>query len=142
MPAPLWRGDMSTVVEQQVLDEGNQEGFSWKDVLVGVATQSWLASMVFHMALMVFLALVLGTIRVAQTIGEAPEFNAQPEEAELPPVAPFEVGSTPLLPSELNDETLRMTEAPKSIESDLEPSRVIEQDPGGFASGKSTIAGS
>ena len=48
----------------------------WQELLTGVATQSWLASMAFHMALMIVLALVLGTMHVASTIGQAPEFDA------------------------------------------------------------------
>src|SRR5262249_22671439 len=86
---------------------------SWKDLLMGVATQSWLASMVFHMVLMIVLALVLGTIHVASTIGQAPEFDAsQQDNSPLPEITHFEVGYTPLAPSELSTDTLMLTEAP------------------------------
>src|SRR5262245_3316136 len=75
---------------------------SLMDLLIGVATQSWLASMVFHMALMIILALVLGTIDIAGTLGQAPEFEVVEQIDSLAPeITHFEVGYTPLSPSEL-----------------------------------------
>lgn len=110
-------------------------------LLLGIATQSWLGSMVFHMVLMVVLALVLGTIHVANTIGQAPEFEASQEESPLPEVTHFEVGYTPLAPSELSTETLMLTEAP-SVEAQFnDKSPIFEEAGGGINLGKSPLGG-
>jgi hypothetical protein len=116
--------------------------FTWKDILMGVATQSWLASMVFHMVLMVVLALVLGTIHVASTIGQAPEFEAaEQDNSPLPEITHFEVGYTPLAPSELSTETLTLTEAP-SVEAQFnDKSPIFEEAGGGINLGKSALGG-
>src|SRR5262249_1533636 len=88
-----------------------------KDLIVGVATQSWLARMAFHMVLMVALALILGTINIASTIGQAPEFESTEQvESVEPEITHFEVGYTPPDPSELTTETLMLSEAP-SVEA-------------------------
>src|SRR5437867_9682822 len=113
----------------------------WKDLLVGVATQSWLASMVFHMALMVTLALVLGSIHVANTIGQAPELVAQQEDSSLPEITHFEVGYTPPAPSELTTETLMLAEAP-SVEAQFNDSSPnFDPAGGGREDGKSLLGG-
>src|SRR5687768_2667146 len=96
--------------------EDEPRGSLWRDLLVGVATQSWLASMVFHMALMVILALGLGTIHIANTIGQSPEFDGFDEAVDLPEVSRFDVGYTPLDNTELSTESLAMIEAP-SVEA-------------------------
>jgi len=113
----------------------------WRDLLVGVATQSWLASMVFHMALMVILALGLGTIHIASTIGQAPEFNTFDESVDLPEVSRFEVGVTPLDPSELSTESLAMIEAPSVPEQFNDNSPVFEEAGGGLVTGNSAFGG-
>jgi Squalene-hopene cyclase C-terminal domain len=145
---------MSTEIVQNTVDEIPDAGQPspdtvespetrsfWRDTLIGVATQSWLASMVFHMTLMVVLALVLGTIHVT-TIGQAPEFEAAEQDASAQPeITHFEVGYTPLAPSELSTETLMLTEAP-SVEAQFnDHSPVFEEAGGGTAGGNSALGG-
>jgi len=86
--------------------------------------------MVFHMALMVTLALVLGSIHVASTIGQAPELVAQQEDAALPEITHFEVGYTPPAPSELTTETLMLAVAP-SVEEQFNDKSPIFEEAGG-----------
>jgi len=113
----------------------------WRDLLIGVATQSWLASMVFHMALMVILALGLGTIHLANTI-QGPEFEAIEDTlGDLPEIARFEVGYTPPDPSELTTESLAMVEAP-SVEAQFnDNSPDFQEAPGGVTGGDSAFGG-
>jgi Squalene-hopene cyclase C-terminal domain/Prenyltransferase and squalene oxidase repeat len=115
---------------------------SWKDLFMSIATQSWLGSMVFHMSLMVVLALVLGTIHVANTIGQAPEFEVAPEDnSPLPEITHFEVGYTPPAPSELSTETLMLAEAP-SVEAQFnDHSPIFEEAGGGIVGGNSALGG-
>jgi hypothetical protein len=118
------------------------EPTSWRDFLLSVATQSWLASMVFHMALMVVLALIMGTLKMAGTIGQAPAFDpALDAQANLPEITHFEVGHTPLQPTELTTETLMLTEAP-SVEAQFnDNSPVFEEAGGGLLSGETKLGG-
>src|SRR5262245_51576078 len=101
---------------------------SWiKDLMVGIATQSWLASMAIHMTLFIILALVLGTIHVAATIGAAPVFEVIEEPQSLEPeITHFEVGYTPTDPTELTTETLTMTEAP-SVEAQFNDNSPVDR---------------
>src|SRR5262245_11976029 len=65
----------------------------WERMLVSVATQSWLASMAFHMALMIVLALVLGTIHAANTLGKGRMFEAVDEtDSNQPAITHFDIG--------------------------------------------------
>src|SRR5688572_31445749 len=115
-------------------------GNFWMDLLIGVATQSWLASKAFHMALMVVLALIMGTIHVA-TIGDAPTFDAASESLDLTPdITNFEVGDTPLDPSVLDTDSLMLTEAP-SVDALTDKSPVFEPEGGGLAEGDSKFGG-
>jgi len=74
----------------------------------------WATSATAHMVVLSAILLLMGT--VAQKIAhEAPAFEAvkpDTEIAESPPIESFEVGDTPEEPTELNDDTLAMTEAP------------------------------
>lgn len=116
-------------------------GNFWHDLLVGVATQSWLASMAFHMALMVLLALIMGTIHVANTIGQAPEFDSANQDLSLAPeLEHFEVGDTPLDPTELSTDSLMLTEAP-SIDEASDKSSVFIPDGGGIENGENNLPG-
>ena len=111
------------------------------DLIVGVATQSWLASMAFHMALMVFLALVMGTIHVVQKINEAPEFEVvEDDTANIDAIEQFEVGYTPLDPTELTTETLTL-EAPAVEAQFNDNSPIFEEAGGGIVGGDSTFGG-
>src|SRR5262245_32858183 len=104
------QSDAAIPVEEEAAPVGS--GNMFKDLLVSMATQSWLASMVFHLVLMLVLALVMGTITVVETIGNAPFFESVEEiEEPIDEVEHFEVGYTPLDPSELSTESLTL-EAP------------------------------
>src|SRR5262245_52926813 len=118
-----------------------EEPLSWKEMLTGVSMQSFLGSMVFHAALMVTLALVLGTIHVANKLGIAPEFDAAKQDDSLPEITHFEVGYTPIAPSELSTETLNLTEAPKVEAQFNDNSPIFVEAGGGTVTGKSTIGG-
>lgn len=124
--------------------EPEAEGSSslMQNLLVGIATQSWLASMAIHMTLFIILALVLGTIHVAATIGAAPVFEVIEEPQSLDPeISHFEVGYTPTDPTELTTETLTMTEAP-SVEAQFnDNSPVFTEAGGGVVGGESSFGG-
>lgn len=111
-------------------------------MLFGVQAQAMLGSMVFHMLLLIVLALVLGTIHVAQTIGQAPEFETPAaDDSPLPEISRFELGYTPLAPSELSTESLMLTEAP-SVEAQFnDDSPIFEEAGGGMVDGKSAFGG-
>jgi len=113
-----------------------------KDLIVSIATQAWLASMVIHMTLFIILALVLGTIHVAATIGAAPAFEVieEPESLE-PEISHFEVGYTPPDPTELSTETLTMAEAPTVEAQFNDNSPVFSEAGGGIVGGESNLPG-
>lgn len=114
---------------------------SWREMFTGVSMQSFLGSMAFHTALMVALALILGTIHVAKKLGIAPEFEAvKQDDSDVPEVGRFEVGYTPLAPSELSTETLTL-EAPKVEAQFNDNSKFFEEGGGGTVNGKSTLGG-
>jgi hypothetical protein len=111
-----------------------------QDLIVGVATQSWLASMAFHMALMVVLALVMGTIHVVNKM-TGPEFEVvEDDTANIDAIEQFEVGYTPLDPTELNTETLTL-EAPAVEAQFNDNSPVFEEAGGGIVGGDSSFGG-
>jgi hypothetical protein len=83
----------------------SDRGGSWLTRLViHVGTQSWLMSMVVHLTLFVLLALTLGTIKVAQTIGNAPTFAASDfAESDAPELARIELTEPPPEPPTVLD---------------------------------------
>jgi hypothetical protein len=123
-------------------DSGLDAPPSWRDMFTGVEMQSFLGSMAFHTALMVTLALVLGTIHVANTLGVAPEFDAaKQDESSTPDLVHFEPSYTPVAPSQLDDETLRQMELPKVEAQFNDNSPVFEEAGGGTADSKSNFGG-
>lgn len=74
---------------------------------------TYLASCVIHMVVFLLLMLVLGKIEPKAPEGVAPSFEASNEEVlPEPQLTQFEVGETPLDPTELTTESLTLTEAP------------------------------
>ena len=106
-----------------------------KEWLISIGSQSWLASLAIHMLIIIIFGLVAGTVQVAATIGSAAVFElAVPEDEALPEVTHFEVGNTPIEPTELTTETLSLTEAP-SVEAQFnDNSPLFEEAGGGIAS--------
>jgi hypothetical protein len=97
------------------------------ELIVGIATQSWLASMALHMTLFIVLALVLGTIHVAATIGAAPILQASSQAESLEAeIEHFVLGESPLEPTILNAETLTLSEPPGGLEAALTESASFE----------------
>ncbi|HEY2411412.1 MAG TPA: prenyltransferase/squalene oxidase repeat-containing protein [Pirellulaceae bacterium] len=115
---------------------------SWRAVFTGIEMQSFLGSMAFHTALMVTLALVLGTIHIANTLGNAPEFSAvNQDDSAQPELTHFDVGMTPLAPSELSTETLMLTEPPKVDGQSDDGSLAFVPEGGGTPDGRSDLGG-
>lgn len=123
----------------EVVEEGVATSFVQK-VLLSVASQSWLASLVFHLILLVVLGLVAGTVQVVKTIGEAPSFEAVDIEDNLPEIEQFDVGNTPLDPAELNTETLTLAEAP-SVDAQMNDAGALFEDAGGGSAGAAAFGG-
>src|SRR5580704_12995738 len=74
----------------------------------------WAASIAGHLVVFIMMALVLGTVHVAQKIMEAPEFEAEVETAlPEPELNRFEVGDTPIEPTVLDTESLTQLDPPK-----------------------------
>lgn len=98
----------------------------------------WIASVAAHLAALIVLALVLGTVHVAKKIMDAPEFEAEIETAlPDPELGRFELNDqTSLEPSVLNTESLTQLEAPTIEQSE----KIIDDNPvfidsgGGMAS--------
>ena len=125
----------STGAEQQAQLDGQPAAPQSliRKLIVSVSTQSWLASLVIHMAAIIFLALVLGTIKTAQIVMNAPLFNAsQQEELVDTEIETFEVGETPIDPTELSTETLTL-ETPAVEAQFNDNSAMFEEAGGGFA---------
>jgi hypothetical protein len=73
----------------------------------------WASSVAGHVIVLSALLLVLGKVTAPPEEGEAPAFEAKVDtEIPLPPVERFEVGETPLEPTELTTDTLSLVEAP------------------------------
>lgn len=124
----------------EVPTEAPQQSLFTK-MLISVSTQAWLASLVIHMVIMIVLALVLGTIKVAQVVMDAPAFQAEVEEAiPEPEIEHFEVGDTPLDPSELTTESLTLNEAPP-VEAQFNDNSAIFEEAGGGIAGESQFGG-
>ena len=77
-------------------DRGARPADLLKHLVIAAGTQSWLASLAIHLSLMVVLALVLGTIHVAEVMRGAAEFEAV-EDATLAvtSIEPFELVEPP-----------------------------------------------
>jgi len=111
-------------------------------ILISIATTSWLASMVIHMAILIVLALALGTIKVAETIGNAPLFESVDDVVvEQPEIEHFEVGDTPIDPTELTTESLTLNEAPPVEAQFNDNSQIFEEAGGGVAGAESSFGG-
>jgi hypothetical protein len=111
-------------------------------IIISIATTSWLASMVIHMAIFIVLALVLGTVHVAQTIGSAPLFESVDAVEAQPEIEHFEVGDTPLDPTELTTESLTLTEAPtETVDAQFNSDSPIFEEAGGGVAGESQFGG-
>ena len=101
----------------------------------------WLCSFVFHLILLISLALLgtMGTRAAQQITGEAPAFKEADlaQAADVPlEIERFEVGQTPEEPTELNTDTLGL-EKPARIAQEAESyddSPVFEHRGGGLAS--------
>ena len=52
---------------------------AFASLFAGTRSQSWLASFLFHVALFLILAIVLGTVRVVEHFSQAPTFTAEAE---------------------------------------------------------------
>jgi len=118
----------------------------WRDLVAGIATQSWLASMVVHLAVFLVLALVLGTVHVSATLRAGPVFEVIEEPVSLEPeIEHFVVGDAPLEPTILNAETLAMSEPPGEIDGELvlgaalEPGGITSRSPGQLGTGALTV---
>jgi hypothetical protein len=93
----------------------------------------WGTSLVAHLALILIMGLVLGTVQVARTFNNAPAFETKVEE---PPsqIDPFQVGEAPLEPTVLDTESLLMNEPPAVTEQINDDSPVFEEAGGGTQS--------
>jgi hypothetical protein len=142
VPQPAAQAAAAQAAADQIQEVGESSGSTFKEMVINLATQSWLGSMIFHLVLMIFLALVMGTIHVANTIGQSPIFEVVEEMESLEPeIEHFEVGYTPVNPTELTTETLTMTEAP-SVEAQFnDNSPIFEEAGGGVAGGDSSFGG-
>lgn len=122
----------------EVVPEEAAEAFSIKGLLkdwaTSIGTQAWLASTMIHLIILLTMALVLGTIQVVNHVVNAPSFETAANEAiPEPEITHFEVGETPLDPSELTTETLELTEAPPVEAQFNDNSAVFEEAGGGSA---------
>jgi hypothetical protein len=104
----------------------------------------WAASIAGHLVVFIMMALVLGTVHVAQKIMEAPEFEAEVETAlPEPELNRFEVGETPIEPTVLDTESLTQLEAPKMEQTE----KVYDDNPqfveagGGMSNAASNFGG-
>jgi hypothetical protein len=103
----------------------------------------WGSSMVGHAVLLTVILLLLGKVGSPPKEGEAPAFEARLDtEIPVPQLDHFDVGQTPLEPSELNTETLSLVDAPK-MEADpaAETSDAIPSGGGSGASPSGGIGG-
>ena len=85
-----------------------------EDLVYWIKTRGpwWLASVTVHTVIMVAAMFLLGTIVAPVVDGVAPSFESTQTEPVLEPVEikDFEVGETPIEPSDLTTDTLTMTE--------------------------------
>ncbi|HTN76477.1 MAG TPA: prenyltransferase/squalene oxidase repeat-containing protein [Pirellulaceae bacterium] len=129
--------------EEDLADEAGPPRNIISDIIVSIGTQAWLASLVIHCAIFVVLALVLGTIEVVKQVVNAPSFEATQEAAiPEPEITHFEVGDTPLDPTELTTETLELTDPPPVEEQINDNNPVFESAGGGSATANPDAMGS
>jgi hypothetical protein len=133
------RNDVNSAVADD--DEAGSNVNVLQQLIISASTQSWMASAIIHMIILVVMALVLGTIHVAKTIGQAHEFEAVEEIATLEPeIEHFEVGDTPIDPTELTTESLTL-EAPPVEAQFNDNSPVFEEAGGGIQGAESSFGG-
>jgi hypothetical protein len=92
-----------------------------QDFQLWIKTQGlwWATSVTAHAVVLSGVLLFMGTVATPSSEGEAPKF-----EAKLDTVVPeaniehFEVGDTPLDPTELNTDTLSVTDAPEMAQAE------------------------
>ncbi|HEX4148423.1 MAG TPA: prenyltransferase/squalene oxidase repeat-containing protein, partial [Pirellulales bacterium] len=104
----------------------------------------WAASIAGHLLLLVIAGLVLGTVHIAKKVMDAPEFVADVETVvpDQPPLEHFEVGDTPLEPTELSTETLTMEAAQLEQTAQYnDDSAVFSLAGGGFANATNNLGG-
>lgn len=102
----------------------------------------WATSATAHMVIFSALLLLMGTV-AQKMASEAPTFEAAKTDTEISePIENFEVGDTPIEPTELNDETLSLTEAP-SVEEQINgpEDHPFEEAGGGTSTGASIQLG-
>jgi hypothetical protein len=117
------------------LDRGARIAEWVKAVIVAAGTQSWLASLAIHLAIMIVLALVLGTTQIAQVIGNAAQFEAV-EDATLAvtSIEPFELVEPPTY------EPLGIDLAPTTLEPSVSLGGILEASPDAGEPGSNGLA--
>jgi Squalene-hopene cyclase C-terminal domain len=130
-----------TDVQEPTVEAVEQKSF-WEQVLVSVATQSWLASMAFHMALMIVLALVLGTIHAAHSLGTGQMFEAVDQAlSNEPEIEHFNIGNSPLDPTDITTESLTQIQPPTVEAQYNDASPEFERAGGGSEDATSQLPG-
>jgi hypothetical protein len=128
-------------------DEPASRGFIGDTVMAWVRHVGpfWAASIAGHLVLFIIFGLILGTVKVAQQILDAPEFVAEVETVmpDQPPLEHFEVGDTPLEATELTTETLTLNDAPvlEQTEQYNDNSAVFTEAGGGMANATNNLGG-
>jgi len=119
-----------------------QEGFM-ASLIAGSRSQSWMASFLFHVCIFLILALVLGTVKVVEQLGSAPTFEAPPEPPPIEEkIENFEVGDTPLDPTELTTDSLTLSEAPReAVDAQFNSNDAVFVEAGGGTPGASDAGG-
>lgn len=104
----------------------------------------WLTSVTAHAVVLSSVLLFMGTVVAPAIMDEAPKFEAKVETIiPEPEIEHFEVGETPLEPTELNTDTLTVAEAPLMAQD--EQINTTEADPfeeagGGMAVTKDALS--
>lgn len=120
-----------------------------RPLAVVLAIKSWamtaglwyVTSVTAHVVVLSGVLLLLGKISSPARVGEAPAFeSAIDTEIPQPELDHFEVGDTPLEPTELNTETLSLVDAP-SIETDVAMPEASDALAGGGGGGGSSAGG-
>src|SRR5687767_1821146 len=102
---------------------------------------TWLLSTVVHAIVLILIALI--PFAPPKRHSEAPTFEAADAvDAEPPEITRFEVGETPLDPTELNTETLTLEAQPLAQTAEYnDDSPVFQEAGGGIATGTAEGAG-
>jgi hypothetical protein len=91
----------------------------------------WLASTLGHVVVLSSVLVLLGSVTAPPKEGEAPSFESTLDtEIPVPELDRFDVGQTPLEPTELSTDTLSLVDAP-----------TIESDPGATAPAEALAGG-